>query len=213
MAISKILLLGAGFRHNRHALFPRIASGSVDDTKDHHITVNDPVVNHIRVAHEWDTPDARSVFDTPARLWEIARSARIHALFALRTALPRADFQLEYRSKSRQAPRARALRAGPSCPSMFGKDGLYFFVRRNFTAGYRRKRLVDRLKFLGRRVVLHRAVAPRFRGRSAQAHPGHPQANARPATHVFHIRVHGTYLAPDQFVCTLRGSVILAASR
>jgi len=63
MATSKILLLGAGFSHNWQALFPRIASGSVDDTKDHHITVNDPVVNHIRVAHEWDTPDAWSVFD------------------------------------------------------------------------------------------------------------------------------------------------------
>jgi hypothetical protein len=43
--------------------FPRIASGSVDDAKDHHIAVNDPVVNHIRVAHERDTPDARSVVD------------------------------------------------------------------------------------------------------------------------------------------------------
>jgi hypothetical protein len=34
-----------------------------------------------------------------------------------------------------------------------------------------------------------------------------------PRQHVFHIRVHGTYLAPHQFVCTLRGSVILAAGR
>ncbi len=31
----------------------------MDDTKDHDITVNDPVVDHIRVAHERNTPDAR----------------------------------------------------------------------------------------------------------------------------------------------------------
>lgn len=36
---------------------------------------------------------------------------------------------------------------------MFGKDGLYFFVRRDLTASYGRKRLVDCPKFLRRCVV------------------------------------------------------------
>lgn len=36
---------------------------------------------------------------------------------------------------------------------MFGKDGLYFFFRCNLTIGYGRKRLIDRLKFRGRRVI------------------------------------------------------------
>jgi len=36
---------------------------------------------------------------------------------------------------------------------MFGKDGFYFLVGRNLTAGYGRKRFVDRLEFLRRRVI------------------------------------------------------------
>ena len=48
---------------NSNLSFPRIASRSVDDAKDHHIAVDDCVVNHIRVAHKRDAPDAGSILD------------------------------------------------------------------------------------------------------------------------------------------------------
>ena len=96
---------------------------------------------------------------------------------------------------------------------MFGKDGLYFFVRRNLTASYRRKRLVDRLKFLGRRVVDTVPSRLDFEGDLRKLILVILRPMRDPRQHVFHIRVHGRYLAPHQFVCTLRGSVILAAGR
>jgi hypothetical protein len=66
---------------------------------------------------------------------------------------PRLDILLADQPKSRQARRARALRTEPSCPPMLGKDGLYFLVGGDLTAGYGRKRLVDRLELLGCRVI------------------------------------------------------------
>jgi hypothetical protein len=42
---------------------PRIATRSVDDAKNYHLTVNDSVVNHIGVVHERNASDARPVLD------------------------------------------------------------------------------------------------------------------------------------------------------
>lgn len=56
--------LGFHFVQSRlRSLFPRVAPRSVDDAKDDHFTVNDPIVNHIRVADERNSPDARSVLN------------------------------------------------------------------------------------------------------------------------------------------------------
>jgi len=35
----------------------------MDDTKDDHFAVNNSVMDHIRVSHEWNTPDARPLRD------------------------------------------------------------------------------------------------------------------------------------------------------
>ncbi len=92
---------------------------------------------------------------------------------------------------------------------MLGKDGLYFFVRRNLTAGYGRKRLIDRSKFFGRRMI--DAVPPRldFQGNLRKLILIVLGPVRDPRQHVFHIRVHGPHLALYPFLCTPCGRVIL----
>jgi len=43
----------------------------MDDAQDHHIAVDDCVVNHIGVAHKRDAPDAGSIFDFLCTFWEL----------------------------------------------------------------------------------------------------------------------------------------------
>ena len=94
---------------------------------------------------------------------------------------------------------------------MFSKHGLYFFVRRNLTAGYGRKRLIDRLNFLGRCVIDTVPSRLDFQGNLRKLVLIVLGPMRDPRQHVFHIRIHGPYLALYRFLCTLCGSVILAA--
>jgi len=51
-----------------------------------HVTVNNPVVNHVGVAHEWDTPDARPVLDLLCAFGKLCDPLEytLYSLFELR---------------------------------------------------------------------------------------------------------------------------------
>jgi hypothetical protein len=95
------------------------------------------------------------------------------------------------------------LRAGLSCPSIFGKDCLYFFVRRDLTACYGRKRLIDRLKFLWRRLIDTVPSRLDFQGKLREFILIVLGPTLDAGQYVFHIRVHALYLAPHPFLCTV----------
>jgi hypothetical protein len=188
---------------NSKSSFPWIASRSVDDAKDHHIAVNGPHPTLPRKRgrvgwgpHKGSAQAERFGCRVDSRFhvhpWEIARSVRIRTLFAHRTELRRVDFPLEYRPKSHQARRAQAWRIGPSCPSMFGKDGFYFLIRRNLTVGYGRNRLINRPEFLASRPIDTVPSRLDFEGDLCKLILVVLRPMRDPRQHMFHIRIHGS---------------------
>jgi len=87
------------------------------------------------------------------------------------------------------------LTIGPSCPAIFGKNGLYFRIRRNIAAGHGSKRLVDRLEFLSSCLI--NTVPPRldFEGDLRKLVLVVLGLMRDPRQHLFYIRIHRSYLA------------------
>src|SRR5262249_17114461 len=143
----------------------------------------------------------------------IARSVRIRALSALRTALRRADLPLGCWTGSRQARRARALTVGRSCPAIFGKNGFYFRVGRNIATGHGCKRLGNGLEFL--RCGAINAVPPRldFEGDLRKLILVVLGPMGDPRQHLFHVRIHGCYLAPSNAILKNKTMASVAIAR
>jgi hypothetical protein len=89
----------------------------------------------------------------------------------------------------------RALTIGLSCPAIFGKNGFYFRIGRNIAAGYGCKRLVDRLEFLSCCVINAVPSCLDFEGDLCKLILIVLRPMRDPRQHLFHMRIHGSYLA------------------
>ena len=95
---------------------------------------------------------------------------------------------------------------------MFGKDGFCLLVGCNLTLGHRRKRLIDRLEFLGSRIINTVSSRLDFKGDLRKLILVVLGPMRDPRQHMFCICIHGAYLTRHSFECTLHGRAVSAAN-